>query len=131
MPTDMRDLMSKGLKCSTAEYCEIRIEETDETSVRFRGNDIELVSQNISVGGNVRALHKGGWGFVSFNRLDNLAEKVEEACAQAKLLGDRLNRDIRLYPVDPVVDYVQGDFKKRHSPCPLRTRWSSLKVTIG
>jgi TldD protein len=127
LPTDMRDLMSKGLKCSTAEYCEIRIEETDETSVRFRGNDIELVSQNISVGGNVRALHKGGWGFVSFNRLDNLAEKVEEACAQAKLLGDRLNRDIRLYPVDPVVDYVQGDFKKEAFAVPLKDKMELLE----
>jgi len=41
--------MSRGLKHSTAEYCEIRIEETEGTTVRFRGNDIELVSQNISV----------------------------------------------------------------------------------
>lgn len=127
MPTDMRDLMSRGLKHSTAEYCEIRIEETEGTTVRFTGNDIELVSQNISVGGNVRALYKGGWGFVSFNRLDNLAEKVEEACAQAKILGDRLNKDIRLYPVDPVVDYVQGDFKQEAFAVPLKDKMELLE----
>lgn len=78
MDPRMKDLMAKALKHSTAEYCEIRIEETHETAIRLRGNDIELVSQTVSAGGNVRALYRGGWGFVSFNRLDNLEKKVEE-----------------------------------------------------
>ncbi len=127
MQRNMRDLMTSGLTHSIAEYCEIRIEETEETSVRFRGKDIELVSQNISVGGNVRVLYKGAWGFVSFNRLDDLAKKVEEACAQATILGDRLNKDIRLYPVDPVVDYVQGGFKREAFAVPLKDKMELLE----
>ncbi len=93
---DAKDSMTKALKRSTAEYCEVRIEETEETIVRLRGNDTELVAQNVSVGGNVRALYQGGWGFVSFNRLDDLEKKVDEACAQAKILGDRLRKAIKL-----------------------------------
>ena len=127
MQTDMRDIMSKALKHSTAEYCEIRIEETEETVVRLRGNDTELVAQNVSVGGNVRALYRGGWGFISFNRLDNLEKKVEEACAQAKVLGDRLNKDISLYPVDPVVDYVHGNFGKEAFAVPLKEKMELLE----
>lgn len=127
MQVDMRDLMTRALKQSTAEYCEIRIEETEETVIRFRGKDIELVSQNVSAGGNVRALQKGGWGFVCFNRLDNLEKKVEEACAQAKILGDRLGKAIHLYPVSPVVDYVRGNFKREAFAVPLKEKVELLE----
>ena len=127
MYADMKGCMVKALNRSTAEYCEIRIEETEETVVRLRGNDTELVTQNVSVGGNVRALHQGGWGFVSFNRFDDLEKKVDEACAQAKILGDRLKKDIRLYPIDPVVDYVHGEFKKEAFAVPLAEKMKLLK----
>ncbi|HHY11313.1 MAG TPA: TldD/PmbA family protein [Firmicutes bacterium] len=127
MQTDLRDLMSKALKHSTAEYCEIRIEETEETVVRLRGNDTELVAQNVSVGGNVRALYRGGWGFISFNRLDNLEKKVEEACAQARILGDRLNKEISLYPVDPVADHVHGNFGQEAFAVPLKEKMELLE----
>jgi TldD protein len=123
----MKDLMAKALKHSTAEYCEIRIEETHETAIRLRGNDIELVSQTVSAGGNVRALYRGGWGFVSFNRLDNLEKKVEEACAQAKILGERLNKDIKLYPVEPVEDHVPGNFGKEAFAVPLKDKMELLQ----
>lgn len=127
MKEDMRDLMWRALRRSTAEYCEVRIEETEETSVRFRGKDIELVSENISVGGNVRALYRGGWGFVSFNRLDDLDRKVDQACAQARILGEKLNKDIRLYPVDPVVDCVAGNFKREAFAVPLKEKIKLLE----
>ena len=117
MQIHMKDLLTKALKRSTEEYCEIRIEETKETVVSIRGKDIELVAQNVSAGGNVRALYRGGWGFISFNRLDNLDKKVEEACAQARILGERLNKDIKLYPVEPVEDYVPGDFGRELLQC--------------
>ncbi|HHY35042.1 MAG TPA: TldD/PmbA family protein [Firmicutes bacterium] len=127
MKEDMRDLMGRALRRSTAEYCEVRIEETEETSVRFRGKDIELVAENVSVGGNVRALYKGGWGFVSFNRLDDLDRKVDEACAQARILGEKLNKEIRLYPVDPVVDRVAGNFKREAFAVPLKEKIKLLE----
>ena len=87
MQKTMKDLMRRALKRSTAEYCEIRIEETEQVYIGFRGKDIDQVSETVSAGGNVRALVNGGWGFASFNKLDNLERKVEEACAQARILG--------------------------------------------
>ncbi|HHT85909.1 MAG: TldD/PmbA family protein [Bacillota bacterium] len=127
MQIHMKDLLTKALKRSTEEYCEIRIEETKETVVSIRGKDIELVAQNVSAGGNVRALYRGGWGFISFNRLDNLDKKVEEACAQARILGERLNKDIKLYPVEPVEDYVPGDFGREAFAVPLKEKMELLE----
>ena len=111
MQTPIKDLMKRALKHSTAEYCEIRVEETTETAIRIRGKDIEAVAQNVSAGGNVRALYRGGWGFISFNRLDDLEKKVRKPAPRPGFSG-RLNKDIKLYPVEPVEDYVPGNFKR-------------------
>jgi TldD protein len=123
----MKDLMRRALKRSTAEYCEIRIEETEQVYIGFRGKDIDQVSETVSAWGNVRALVNGGWGFASFNKLDNLERKVEEACAQARILGDLLKKDIRLYPVDPVEDEVHGLFKAAAFAVPLKEKVSLLE----
>ena len=127
MQKTMKDLMRRALKRSTAEYCEIRIEETEQVYIGFRGKDIDQVSETVSAGGNVRALVNGGWGFASFNKLDNLERKVEEACAQARILGDLLKKDIRLYPVDPVEDEVHGLFKAAAFAIPLKEKVSLLE----
>lgn len=115
----MKDLMMRALKHADVEYCEIRIEETEQVSFSFRGKDIDQVAQSVSYGGNVRALQSGGWGFVSFNRLDDLPRKVSEACAQAKILGKMLKKDIRLRKVPVVEDEVFGQFKTPAFAVPL------------
>lgn len=122
MATGYRDRIKEALKRATAEYCEIRVEETEQTSVGFRGKDIDQVSDSVSVGGNVRALYRGGWGFVSFNRLLDLGRKVQEACAQARVLGEKLKKDIRLYPVDPVDDEAPGNFRSPAFAVPLKEK---------
>ena len=67
-----------------ADYCEIRIEETDSTRLTWRGKSLEDIAQTSGRGGNVRALVNGGWGFVSFNDLTGLKERVAEAVSQAR-----------------------------------------------
>ena len=126
MTKSMKDLLRSALERSNAEYCEIRVEETEQVSIGFRGKDIDQVSESISAGGNVRALVNGGWGFVSFNRLDDLERKVEEACAQARVLGDILRKEIRLYPVEPVEDEVPGVFGTPAFSVPLSEKVNLL-----
>ena len=70
-----------------ADYCEIRIEETDSTRLTWRGKSLEDIAQTSGRGGNVRALVNGGWGFVSFNDLAGLEKRVAEAVSQARAAG--------------------------------------------
>lgn len=126
MTKSMKDLLRRALKRSTAEYCEIRVEETEEVRVQFRGKDIDQVSESVSVGGNVRALINGGWGFVCFNKLDDLERKVDEACAQARILGEILKKEIKLYPVPPVEDEVKGVFETPAFKIPLAEKVSLM-----
>ncbi len=124
----MGDRIRAALKHSSAEYCEIRVEETLETSISFRGRNIDRVSQSVVLGGNVRALKNGGWGFVSFNSLQGLEKKVEEASAQAHMLGVRLKKEIKLYPVSPVEDCVESDFKNPAFRVPLARKVGILEA---
>jgi TldD protein len=53
----------------------------------LRGDKIEALSEGISLGGQVRACYRGGWGFASFNDLSSLTERLEETIASARLIG--------------------------------------------
>jgi TldD protein len=102
----MRDQLEAALKsqaAKNADYVEIRVEETETTSLSYRGKELEEVGRTANLGGCVRAAYKGGWGFVSFNDVSTLMEKVELAVRQARLVG---KEETQLAPVKPHVDVV-------------------------
>ena len=112
----MRDKTSEALKGHNADYIEIRIEEGETTRIQYRGRELEDIGRTTSTGGNVRALVKGGWGFISFNDLSGLGDKVETAVRQARLVGKEKSQ---LAPVKPVVDTVSPEVKKDPFTIPL------------
>ena len=81
------------------DFLAIRLEEAAGTNILLRGDRVETLSEGIAIGGQVRACHKGGWGFATFNQLDTLAQRVEEAIAAAKLVGEE---ETLLAPIEPV-----------------------------
>jgi len=87
-----------------ADYIEARLEESQASHITYRGRELESIGKRRAVGGNVRALVKGGWGFTSFNDLSELASRVESAVEQARLAGG--NNKSELAPVATVVDSV-------------------------
>lgn len=86
---------------SRVDYLAIRLEEAEGTDILLRGNKVETLSEGISLGGQVRACFKGGWGFASFNQLETLTERIEEAIAAARMVGDE---ETILAPIDPICD---------------------------
>ena len=49
------------------DYLEIRFEENETTNIRYIGKSLDNLSESTSIGGYVRSLYKGAWGFCSFN----------------------------------------------------------------
>lgn len=92
-----------------ADYVEIHLEDTHLTQISFRGPVLDAVGESTVFGGNVRALADGGWGFVSFNSLEDLESKVELAVRQAQLVGRRLRGRSELAPVPVVNDRVPAE----------------------
>ncbi len=112
----MREELDSYLKGNDADYLEIRLEESQSTRLVYRGHRLEEVARNSSRGGNVRALVKAGWGFVSFNEKDNLKEKIDLAVRQARLVGKETSK---LAEVQPAVDSVPAHIVKDPGGIPL------------
>ncbi|NUN24498.1 MAG: hypothetical protein HUU09_13710, partial [Candidatus Jettenia caeni] len=101
----MEKLIKNALKLAKADYAEIRIQEGVNTSVAYVGKELENIGENTIFGGCVRALFKGGWGFVAFNDIENLPRYVEMACEQARFVG---TQESQLAPIPVIHDHVKA-----------------------
>ena len=132
----MRELILDALKGHGADYAEIRLESAESTRLQYRGLELEETSRTTSKGGCVRALVKGGWGFVSFNDLKDLKEKVALAVRQARLVGNEVSS---LAEAEPVEASMPATIKKDPLAVPLMDKkrlfdeyneliWASPKI---
>src|SRR3990172_2751163 len=112
----MRDIIEAALRGHNADYIELRIEENAATRISYRGQELEDLGRTANGGGNVGVVVRGGWGFVSFNALDDLRARVELAVQQARLAG---SEESRLAPTEPAVDVVEPVIKKDPRQVPL------------
>jgi TldD protein len=101
--------LSGTLDRYSADYMEVRLEESRSGNITYRGRTLESVNKGISSGGNVRALVRGGWGFVSFNSFEDLPKRIAAAIEQARLVG---GEKIDLGEIAPVVDRVPAETGK-------------------
>jgi len=114
----MRDQIQAALKHSQADYTEIRIEEKETTRVVFRGKELELANANIDKGGIVRCLIKNkGWGVATFNNLDDLFTKVDQAYQCARV--GSVPEPIELAPSEPVEQITRVQMKRDFRDVPL------------
>jgi TldD protein len=120
----MRDRLTEALKVHDVDYADIRIEDKTESQVLFRGPDLDNIGSSRTVGGIVRALYKGGWGYATFNDLTDLESRVKEACATARLVGKETSQ---LAPVEPAVDEIKASMKKDFREVPLSEKKALLE----
>ena len=107
----MEHRLRKALEAAKADYAEIRVHEGGSTSITYTGKELEDIGERTGVGGCVRVLIGGGWGFTAFNDLDDLPRFVELACEQARMIQ---GEPIRLSPQDP--HRTEVDLATGHDP---------------
>ena len=108
--------LAETLKKYHADYIEAHLEESQAGYIAYRGRELDSIGRSTAIGGNIRAMVKGAWGFVSFNDLDGLANKVELAVKQAQFAGSDKSQ---LAPIEPVVDTVLSEQEKNPVSIPL------------
>jgi TldD protein len=108
--------LASGIKKQKADYLEARFEENQTSHITFRGKGIESIGRSTGSGGNVRALVKGGWGFTSFNELDNLPDRMALAIEQAQTTGSGKSL---LSPLEPATDSITSGITKNPVNIPL------------
>ncbi len=108
--------LARLLKGQNADYLEAHLEQTSASHITYRGRKLESIGRSTAIGGNVRALSRGGWGFTSFNNLDELPKRIELATEQARLAA---KSESQLAPVSPVVDRVASGISQNPVEIPL------------
>ncbi|MEN9214391.1 MAG: TldD/PmbA family protein [Gloeomargarita sp. DG02_3_bins_56] len=100
-PTDYRSEIADALAQyrGQVDFLSIRLETIYSTDIVLRSRRTEALGERLSIGGQVRACHRGGWGFTSFNSVETLAEQVQYAIGAAQAVGTEVTQ---LAPVPPV-----------------------------
>ena len=91
------------------DYLEVRVEQSEATGLGFRGHQLDAVDRSFALSGGIRACHKGGWSFVTFNGLAELDSRINEAISQAKLVGTETTQ---LADLEPIEDIVRVEMKR-------------------
>ena len=91
------------------DYLEVRVEQSEATGLGFRGHQLDAVDRSFALSGGIRACHKGGWSFVTFNGLAELDTRINEAISQAKLVGTETTQ---LAHIEPIEDIVEVEMKR-------------------
>ncbi len=120
--------LAETLKRYSADYIEVHLEEGQASHITYRGRKLESIDRTTAIGGNIRALVRGGWGFVSFNNLDELPSKVEMAVKQAQFVGKEKSK---LATTEPVVDTILTEVDKNPSTIPLAEKKQLLDEYNG
>ncbi|MFQ5997562.1 MAG: TldD/PmbA family protein, partial [Dehalococcoidales bacterium] len=115
--------LAEAIKHTEADYIEAHLEESQTSHIAYRGRELESIGRATAVGGNVRALVRGGWGFVSFNNLDELPNRIELAVKQAKSVGSEVSK---LAPTEPAVAVVSAEASKNPVAIPLAQKKQTL-----
>ena len=111
------------IKRNDADYIEARLEKSQTSHIAYRGKELDSIGRANATGGNVRAMVKGGWGFVSFNDLSELPGRVEMAVKQARFVGSEVSS---LAEVEPVVDTVSAELNRDPVTIPLAEKKNLL-----
>ena len=92
-----RSLLS-AVRC---EYAEIRLSESDGTTISLSGEQVETFSSGVTIAGSVRVLCNGVWGFVSFNDPGRLERHFSRALEIASSVATSEKTRIRAMRAGP------------------------------
>jgi len=120
----MEQVMKKAINDLDADYAEIRIERSESTSLRYMGPVLENIGTSYTLGGCVRVCIGGGWGFASFNRIEDTLQSAVSARNNALLTAGK--RTV-LAPVKPVVAFLKNDVIIDPSSITLEEKQELLK----
>lgn len=77
----------KIISSADCEYADIRLAVSEGTGISLSKDNVESVTAGESVGGSVRILKNGSWGFVTFNNLDSLEKYFDSAVKSSMMIN--------------------------------------------
>jgi len=80
---NLKPFLTQVLAGVASQYADIRVEESDETDIVYRGQELDQVERSFERGGCIRVFHQGNWGTASFNQVDEKLEGLARDVASA------------------------------------------------
>lgn len=107
----MTDTLKRAIadRQDIVDYLEVRVQQSESTSISFRGPQFDGSNRSFALAGGIRACHDGGWSFVTFNGLEELGDRLDDAITQAKLVG---KESTQLAPSGAIEDYVPVEIQQ-------------------
>jgi len=113
---DTAQQLAEKLSGCHANYIEAHLEDSVSSYITYRGKEMETIGKSASLGGNIRALVRGGWGFVSFNSFDDLDRRIALALEEATVASQEPRQ---LADVPVVVDKTTPSYIQNPADIPL------------
>ncbi len=107
-----------------ADYAEIRLAENVSSSILISGENTESVTSGESVGGSIRVLKNGGWGFISFNDFSGIEKNAARCVEIAETAGGGNGRGVA--GSRPVKEEFSGSYKKDFREISLDEKFSLI-----
>jgi TldD protein len=93
--SNLKPFLADILSGVASEYADIRLEESEEAFIVYRGRELDQIGRSFEKGGCIRVFHHGNWGSASFNQVDDrlkglakdVAAAVEAMSSRPETLG--------------------------------------------
>jgi TldD protein len=87
---NLKPFLSDVLSGVASQYADIRVEESDNTDIVYRGRELDDIGRSFERGGCLRVFHNGNWGTASFNQVDeNLKGLAREVAAAVEAMPSK------------------------------------------
>ncbi|OHD64349.1 MAG: hypothetical protein A2176_01815 [Spirochaetes bacterium RBG_13_51_14] len=114
------------LSACRCEYAEVRLSASSGTTISLAGEQVETFSSGDTIGGSVRLLNNGSWGFVSFNDLSEIERHFGRGIEISSCVSAREKTRIRRCP--PVRRQFSTPARKDFSRIPLEEKLSLISA---
>ena len=80
---NLKPFLAEILSGVASEYADIRLEESEQVRIIYRGRNLDEIGRAFERGGCIRVFHRGNWGTASFNQVDGKLKDLARDVAAA------------------------------------------------
>lgn len=96
----MKEKLAKAVSASRGDFTEIRLEKEFRTNITYEKDNLTNLDSSVEFGGIVRTLVESSWGISTFNSVNDLESKVNQAYEIGKASANFKEEPVRLAEAD-------------------------------
>jgi len=123
----VKEELKKALSVSKGDFTEIRLEKEFRTNIIYEKDNLTSLDSSVEFGGIVRTLVENSWGIATFNSVDDLKSKVNQAYQIGKASATFKGEPVRLADVNTYQTKIYQNLKEDFRAVPLEKKRKILE----